>query len=487
MDFLDTAHSDVVTPEAAIVAPGAAIELCMLFALVATGALAFVVGCLTTNQAAILTLALLLSLDVLAWRRFDQGRHPCFLFLGVLTLLQGGKLIAYCAGIEPYPLRIGSITPFAFDISHSQQGTVLLMLALSALCVYSPCRWNYRRIAPPADMPVRQYLPYLYLLFYATVPFQLFKNYRYYQYVQEHGGYLQFWINHGSVASSVPLLVRAVVLINLPVFVAIFVFERKKVRLYVTTACYFAATAFTLLMGLRGGFFGLVLALWYVAAIKSTKKSRVVAIAALALTLVVVGDVIQTLRDDSDTTLADYTFAPLEFVKLQGNSLEVTSTAVAYRQLFENYSLSYLWHELGNGFVANDVTNYFRGKSLAFDVPVFLNARAFSLGRGTGGSYIAEAYVLAACPGVVCISLLIGLGLRFCYRLSGQMKSLVIVGLMLPDLLILPRGSLLDWLSVLLRTIMIIAALLVGWYAYRLILWLFTYTPKTNGLAGDEK
>ena len=487
MEFLETSGSEFALSRPAFAAYAAAIELCLLLALVATGALAFVLGWLTVNQAAVSTLVLLLSLDVLAWRRFDQGRHPCFLFLCVLTLLQGGKLIAYCVGIEPYPLRIGSFTPFAFDISHSQQGTVLLVVALSAVCVYLPCRWNYQRIAPPADMPVRKYLPYLYVVFCATVPFQLFKNYRYYEYIQEHGGYLQFWTDHASVASSVPLLVRAVVLINLPVFVAIFVFERKKARLYLTTACYFAATGFTLLMGLRGGFFGLVLALWYVAAIKSTKKSRVVAIAALALTLVAVGDVIQTLRDDSDMTLSDYTFAPLEFVKLQGNSLEVTATAVAYRNLFENYSLSYLCHELGNGFFANDVTNYFWGKSLAFDVPVFLNARAFSLGRGTGGSYVAEAYVMAGCAGVICVSLLIGVGLRFCYRLSGQMKSLVIVGLVLPDLLILPRGNLLDWLSVLLRTVVILVGLLVGWYVYRLTLWLFTTTPNPNALAGQRR
>ena len=63
-------------------------------------------------------------------------------------------------------------------------------------------------------------------------PIQLFKNYRYYEYVQQHGGYLSFFVNHGDVASSVPLLVRAIVLISFPAFVAIFVFERRKKYLY---------------------------------------------------------------------------------------------------------------------------------------------------------------------------------------------------------------------------------------------------------------
>ena len=178
---------------------------------------------------------------------------------------------------------------------------MLLILALSAVCIYAPCRWNYRRISPPAEVPVRRYLSYLYLTFYATLPIQLFKNYRYYQYIQEHGGYLQFWVNHGDIATSVPFLVRGVVLISFPAFLGIFVVERRKKLFYLATALYFATTALTLLVGLRGGAFAVVLVLWYIAAIKSTKKSRIVSIAALGLVLVIIGDVIQTLREDTWT------------------------------------------------------------------------------------------------------------------------------------------------------------------------------------------
>ena len=254
------------------------------------------------------------------------------------------------------------------------------------------------------------------------------KNYEYYQYVQEHGGYLQFWVNHGDIAASVPLVVRAIVLVSLPAFVAIFVFEKRKKYLYLATAAYLLTSIPTLLLGLRGGVFALVLTLWYVAAVKSTKKSRMLVVAALALSLVLVGDVIQTLREDTDTTLSDYTFAPLEFVRLQGNSLDVTSAAVKYRSIFAPYAGSYLRHELENAFVASDTTNYFRGKSLAFDVAVLLNADAFSNGRGTGGSYIGEAYVLGALPGVLIISLLIGCGLQFCHRASQERALLVPAG-----------------------------------------------------------
>ncbi|MFZ0315043.1 MAG: O-antigen polysaccharide polymerase Wzy [Candidatus Korobacteraceae bacterium] len=452
--------------------PAAAVEILVLFGAVALAALGFLLGWLRISYAEVLTALLLVALVALAWRNFDQGRHPCFLFLSTLLLLQGGRLLIYCLGGEPDPLRIRGMSAYPFDLTRDQAGTVLLCVALSAVCIYAPCRWSYRRLAPPPDTRVRQYLPFLYLVFYAALPIQLFKNYEYYQYIQEHGGYLQFWVNHGDIAASVPWVVRGIVLLSLPALVAIFVFEKRRRYLYLATAAYLLASIPTLLLGLRGGVFALVLTLWYVAAVKSTGKSRIVAVAALGLALVLVGDVVQTLREDTDTTLADYTFAPLEFVRLQGNSLDVTSAAVKYRSIFAPYAGSYLRHELGNAFVANDTTNYFRGKSLAFDVPVLLNADAFSNGRGTGGSYIGEAYVLGALPGVLVISWLIGCGLQFCHRASQDARSLFLLALVLPDILTMPRGNLLDWLSVLGRALLSLAILGGGWQLFCLARWL---------------
>lgn len=458
--------------------PAAAVEICAGFALLAVASLAFVTGWLTPNGAAVLTVALLGSLLVLSWNRFDQGRHPCFLFLGTLTLLQGGRLIAFCVGGDDWPLRVGGMAPFPFDLTRSESGIALLCIALSALCVYAPCRWNYRRVAPPDVRPVKPYLPYLYLLFYLSLPIQLFKNYKYYEYIQQHGGYVYFFVNHGDVAASVPLLVRAIVLITFPVFVAIFVFERRKKFLYPATAAYFATSVLTLLMGLRGGLFALILTLWYVAGMKSTRQRRIVAIGALVLVLVLVGDVIQSLRED--TSWAEYAFAPVEFVKLQGNSLDVTSVAVKYRDVFRPYIASYLWTEVQNAFVANDASNYHRGKSLVFDVPVLLNRETFSAGYGTGGSYLGEAYVLGGMAGVAVISLLIGCGLHGLYRLSGNAFWLFVVAMIFPEVLGMPRGQLLDWFSVLLRSFLSILILGFGWMLYRILIWLRS-SPLRNG------
>lgn len=457
--------------------PAAAIEILTLLSAVALASLGFVLGRLTISQAEVLTALLLVTVVALAWKRFDQGRHPCFLFLSILLLLQGGRLLTYCLGGEPDPLRIRLITYYPFDLTRDQAGTVLLALALSAVCIYAPCRWNYRRLAPLRTAKVRRYLPYLYLLFYGTLPIQLFKNYEYYQYLQEHGGYLHFWVNHGDIAASVPWFVRATVLISLPAFLAIFVFEKRRKYLALATAAYLLISIPTLLLGLRGGLFALVVSLWYVAAVKSTKKSRIIAVAALAFALVLVGDVVQTLREDTDTTLAEYVFAPLEFVRLQGNSLDVTSVAVKYRDLLAPHALSYLWNQLPDAFVARDLSDYAPGKLLGYDVTLLLNPVAFENGLGTAGSYLAELYLLGGLAGVALLSLLIGGGLHLLHSLSRNPFSLFIVATILPIVILMPRGHVLDWLSELLRSAISIAILLLGWALYRTLVWL-RQTPR---------
>ena len=146
--------------------PPAAFEVLGYLCVVAVGTLCFLIGWLTPNQAGALTVLLLSFLIVLAWKRFDQGRHPCFLFLCALLLFQGGRLLGFCLGVTPDPLEIELFTPAPFSIPREEAGIVLLAIALSAICVYAPCRWNYRRIQPPGDQAVRRYLPYLYVVFF---------------------------------------------------------------------------------------------------------------------------------------------------------------------------------------------------------------------------------------------------------------------------------------------------------------------------------
>lgn len=448
--------------------PAGAFEVLVYLCVVAAGTLCFLLGWLTPEGAGVVTVGLLASLIVLAWKRLGEGRHPCFLFLCALLFFQGGRLVAYCLGELDDPLRIELMTPVPFGATRNEAGVVLLLLVLSAICIYAPCRWNYRPITPPDDAQTRRYLPYLYLLFYGALPIQIFKNYRYYQYVQDHGGYSAIFVRHGDLAASVPFLVRLIPLISFPALLAIFVFEKRKKLLYVTTTLYFAASSLILLLGSRVATFGLVVTLWYVARIKSTKKARILMAAALMLVLLLVADVIQTVRTGSED-FSTYAFVPVEVMASQGISLNVTEVAVIYREYFSRHVASYLFHDLLAAFEVADASNFSPGRRFDADMAVFLNPDIYNAGYGTGGAYVAEAYVAGGVLGVVVASLLLGAGMHLLHTYSRSALGLFLVAMLLPEIFYMPRGALLGWISVTIRNSISVVLLVAGWWLYELL------------------
>ena len=457
--------------------PAAVFEVLGYLAVVAAGSLAFLAGWLTVNGAVVLTVVLLSSLIVMSWVHLGQGRHPAFLFLCSLMLFQGGRLIGYCLGAESDPMQVEIMTPAPFQVPREIAGLVLLALALSAICIYAPCRWMYRPIAPPSDVKVRKYLRYLYLLFFATLPVQLFKNYRYYEYVQQHGGYTFIYVNHAALASTVPFWVRAIPLITLPVFVAIFVFERRRSRLYVATVLYFATASLILLLGSRSGPFLLVATLWWVARVKSKQKTRLVWLASFAVLVLLAGDLIQEMRQGDAS--AKYEPSLVRLIVSQGISLNVSEVGFAYRDLFSPNLGSYLLTEVQDAFVASDVANYRRGKGLSIDISVFLNRGQYRAGYGTAGSYIPEAYIGGGMIAVVLVSVALGLGLHAMYRFSGHPLLLFVFAMSLPDIILMPKGQLLDWVSILLKNCISFGLLWFGWKIYSLLVSI-RHTPGTS-------
>ncbi len=386
----------------------------------------------------------------------------------MLMFFQGGGLLAYCLGAGNDPLRVHAMTPNPFYISRNEIGLVLLLLALTAVCIYAPCRWNYRRVDPPNDLEGRRYLPYLYLVFFAALPVQFFKNYRYYQYVQEQGGYAFIFVNHTALAASVPFLVRLIPLITFPAFVAIFVFERRKRYVFMVTVLYFLTASFILLLGSRGVTFTLILALWYVTRMKSSGPPRILRLALLAIALILVANLINVARSGSDIADANE-IGPLTFIVQQGASISVTEIAVKYRGIFAPHAASYLFHDLLAAFQVADASNFVAGKRFDADLGVFLSPQFYGFGYGPGGSYVAEAYVVGGFIGVVVLSLLIGGGLRLLHKLSRNAFGLLVVAMVLPEVVWMPRASLLGWASAAVRNAISILLLTVGWGLYQFV------------------
>jgi oligosaccharide repeat unit polymerase len=444
---------------------GAALEIVGYLMAVAAATLCFLMGWLTCKGAEVLTALLLVSLIGVAWKRFDGGRHPCFFFLCTLTVFQAGLLLAYCAGGASDILHVTLLTWYEFGVSPNVAALALLSIALSAICIYVPCRWNYRSFSPPGNSPFGRLLPYLYVLLWLSVPIQLFKNYRYYEYAKDHGGYLVLFLDHGGMAASVPLAVRAISLISLPAFVGIFVLEGRKKFLRTATGVYFLITAPVLLTGSRGAIFSLVLSLWYVAKVKSVKPARLYKMGLLGVGLVLAGALIGSSRNESGEFHA--LAGPSQFIAGQGSSLNVTEVAIGYRRRFAPCLPSYLAGELLSAFVAPDQANYTPGKHFNDDLAMFLNPTDFLLGHGTGSAYLAEAYLMGGLSGIVLVSGLLGVLLHGMHAHSRNPLQLFLVAMILPDVLWMARGGLLDWVSASVRVGISMLLLLLGWYLYQ--------------------
>jgi oligosaccharide repeat unit polymerase len=263
------------------------------------------------------------------------------------------------------------------------------------------------------------------------------------------------------------MAVRAISLISLPAFVGIFVLERRKRFLRTATAMYFAIAAPILMMGSRGSAFSLVLSLWYLAKVKSGQRARLYLAGLLAAGLVLAGSLVGSFRagDVESSALA----APFQFVAGQGASLNVTEVAVAYRQRFAPHIFSNLADELRSAFSPTNHMAYIAGKNFDADVSMFLNPTAYQMGSGGGSSYLAEAYVAGGLAGVVIVSAALGALFHGMNLYARNPFGLFLIAMILPDVLLMPRGGLLDWVSASLRVGISVLLLVAGWYFYRAI------------------
>src|ERR1700741_4427908 len=77
-----------------------------------------------------ISLILYAGLLALAWRTFDGGRHPCFLFLGMLLLFQMGRLVGYAFGATGDPLNVVVQSPIPVTVSPAASEITILLVLL---------------------------------------------------------------------------------------------------------------------------------------------------------------------------------------------------------------------------------------------------------------------------------------------------------------------------------------------------------------------
>ena len=415
----------------------AAIEGCVLLLLIASGALALELRWLSLGAAVRLSVVFLSSLLLLAWKRFDGGRHPCFLFLGMLLVFQGGRLIGYTFGILDDPFQIIVQTAIPIDISRSSASITLLLITLSAVSGYLPSRWRFKP-AKLEDSRAKEWLPFAYVLLALTFPLMLYKNYLYFSFVRSHGGYLSVYTDSDAIVHTAGTLVRTVSLIAFNLFLIVFVLERRWKFVVPIAVLFLASTFLELLIGFRGKAFLLVITLWYLNNLKRGTGFRLVPLAATFAILSLLAVAVAGFRENRATVL----FSPVEFISGQGVSLGVTETAVEFRRVFQPHGMDYLFYSLETSYKPSGT--FQQGQIFDNDVSVFLNLSAFLNGFAAGGSYLAESYIVGGILFTAICSIVIGCGLRVLHNASGYASGAVALAMLMPGMIYLPRTGLFE-------------------------------------------
>lgn len=424
----------------------AAMELSVWLALIAVATLLAALGVLSLEGCIWVATLLMLGIFLAAWRGLGGGRHPCFLFLGMLLVFQFGRLIAHIFGAFPDPMRIDVGTAVPFRINPADSQVTLLILVLSAICVYAPCRFGYR---PEIFRPGREinWLQALYVLILITFPFALYKNWAYFSYIRAHGGYLAVFTDNAQIIQSAGTVIRSIALINSAALLIAYAFERKTKRIVWLLILYTALSTLDLMIGFRGKFFSQALGLWYIHKVKTGDRFSLAPLMFAGTAVTVLAALVAGFRENQSIKL----LSPFGFLAQQGISLNVTEAAVAFDHLFGRYGTNYVFYgllydtigmppELHHQLWTNDLTN-------------FLDPVAAEMGFGTASSYLAELYLLGGIVGVMAGSVAIGFTLRWLHRTSRHSWGVVLLAFALPALIYLPRLELLGPVAAVIRSL----------------------------------
>jgi len=382
-------------------------------------------------------LVLYAGLLTLAWRTFDGGRHPCFLFLAMLLLFQMGRLVGYAFGATTDPFNVVVQTLIPITVSTTASEITILLVLVSATVIYALCAWNTPRIVLEAGWE-QSWLPACYVLLVVSFPFVLYKNYEYFQFIRSHGGYLAIFTDSDAIAQSAGALVRIMSLAAANAFLLVYLIERRGGRLALVTTAFLSTSVLELLIGLRGKVFLFLLTLWFLHNLKTGKRFRPVALATVVLVGSFAAVAISGFREMRSTAVT----GPAGFIAGQGISMGVTQVAVQYRPLFAPHAKTYLANELLQAFYPG--SHFGQGQLFDNDISVFLNLDAFREGFGTGSSYLAEAWIAGGLLAVLFVSILIGLALRLLHRIGATFLGAAAIAIVLPSVIYLPRAQLLS-------------------------------------------
>jgi len=394
----------------------------------------------------------MISNILISYSFFKKGMHASFIFLGLLFLFQGGLVISFLISGKVEDITFVLLQGYNENLPDSIIISTLYMVMLSAFFILLSSMITYKQ-----ENILKKYtvssssINFILLLFLFSLPFLIYKNISYINYVMEHGGYMAIYTGGGENRKNVGIIVRAFALLAQVSFVYYFIIEKNKKRLHWIIFIFFMVSIMDLVIGLRGKFFvfWLTFIFFYKMKFKSnfSLKYIIASILIVAFISVLVGFIREGKTIDLDNPVA-------MFFKTQGVSLHVTAFSLYEKELYTKNAISYLIYPLVEIFLHQNEFSY--GKLFANDLSRDLNSQAFENGYGTGSTYLAEIFLLMGPIGIIIFSIIIGVLLNKIKLYNNAYISVVSFYCCL-GVLYLPRASFFNFLTEVIKIIPVVA------------------------------
>lgn len=376
---------------------------------------------------------------------FGKYWHPIFIFLGTLTLFQGGLIICSLFDHE-LDISYVSLMGANFYLNESTVKLTISLITLSYWFLLLGGVFGNKTKQPTYIEHINRNdnLKKIFLaIFFTTMPFFAYKQYVYFSYFLKYG-YIAFY-QSTEFLENVNFFVRIISFLTPISFLGYFFLEKRRKNILLISILYFMLSLPMLLSGFRGAFltFWLTFFLFYKYRFNNKFSLKTVFIILLAISISSL--YISYYREGGNTALESILIKNpiLLFFEQQGVSFYVTAMAIEFYNDFAANILHYLMWEPVSAIFSTALS--LPGRAFATDLMIKINYQGYLMGYGTGSSYLAEAYLLGGITGVCIISFFIGfiLSKTFSYFSRANIYMKILIFTIIQYIIYLPRDLLL--------------------------------------------
>lgn len=422
-----------------------AVLLCLL-------SLLLIVAGKDPNQVVNLVTALNLSFVALfAWFYTEKGQSFLFLFIVTFILFLGGRFITPFLGYDYQPEYVGFGEGTFVGVDTHRTFAYLLNA-----CVVAFVLAIVKKSTPVRPLPIITQKSnaglkrLLAVAFFVFLPFYLYKNYTYFNYIMENGGYVAIYLSRDHI-ETVGVLSRAGALICFASILARVFFADNRKEFMGWALILVSIFWIELAIGLRGKFFVTVLSIFFLYLVRFERSLPIVALLLLFLSVAGISVVVEVFRENKEQSSLVGTLL-VGFLHQQSVSSDVVKGVIALGDKLPGSGFDYLIRQLMIPFI--HPTEVSSGWVLSDDYSQLVMPNAYRNGFGTGSSYLAELYLVGGLPIVFLVNFGLALFLktvRPSVSLRGYILFIALIGLMY-----FPRTTLQDPVHMILRYVIII-------------------------------